>query len=395
MRLLLNSGLLVCIIITVLGGCSSTSARKIVYPGVKPSSFEGEFTWYKSPYYETKPFRVPKYGTYTSIFGVLYTGRFQYIHRPEKIYADSEARLNGIEKSSGQLILIGEKLDKKGNKTTGVWSTTYNDNNISFGFSPSSFNYLTKISEQSKKRNEEAYKVVTAKKNELKRELEEIRYMKQQSQSSMSEFFSEAIEVLAIAGYVTKQHQLTRSNTDYLMNALPPAGITKNTNLDQVIEKNRYVFNNAMKQQSNVNRTNSNTYNESVTRSNSYISKNPSVQQPPKPSSITSVTQNVKPEKRLNKATNEKPTIKRQALAVTWKTTNGKYWLSAGPVQRTPTGDTEESKVLGYTCGSRYSTKFLEAFGKYRIHECVGRKLKSYDIDVVKKYNLPGRFYTW
>jgi hypothetical protein len=97
---------------------------------------------------------------------------------------------------------------------------------------------------------------------------------------------------------------------------------------------------------------------------------------------------------KAKKVTNNKSNSKRQSLAVTYKGKSGKYWFSDGPVQKTYAGDTEEQKALGYTCGS-YSTRFLAVFGKYRIHECVGRKLESYDRDIANKYNLPAKFQNW
>ncbi len=88
---------------------------KVIYPGIKPSSFEGEFQWLNNPYYDTEPFKVPKYGTYTSIFGEQFTGRYQYVHRPGS-EAITEARHNGIEGAYGALFMVGEKIDREGSK---------------------------------------------------------------------------------------------------------------------------------------------------------------------------------------------------------------------------------------------------------------------------------------
>ncbi len=88
---------------------------------------------------------------------------------------------------------------------------------------------------------------------------------------------------------------------------------------------------------------------------------------------------------------------KRAALALSWVNhARGKdYWWAAGPVQKTSASSEDEEEALSYVCGSRYQARFIETFGKYRVHECSGRSLESYDLDVARRYNLPSKFHTW
>lgn len=206
---------------------------KAVYPGVKSSSFEGEFIWLDNPYYRVKPFKVPSYGTYTSILGERFTGRLQYVHRPSIDIvgnaAKEEARRDGIEGAYGSLFLLGEKVDTKGEKTLGVWHADYRGDKFHSGLLPSSMKYLDYSLKQSEINN------LAEKKTEAIR-----RKSMAQSQFSLDDFLEGATEILLFVSDMNYQYQLNakQSQSNYSQ-ALPQKINTSPKSLAQQTAANK------------------------------------------------------------------------------------------------------------------------------------------------------------
>lgn len=81
--------------------------------------------------------------------------------------------------------------------------------------------------------------------------------------------------------------------------------------------------------------------------------------------------------------------VPKESVAITIYEPHQNRWYAVGPLKMVSTGQFYESGVLTQACGEETQTQFLVSYGHYRIHRCIGRTLKSYDIDVAKMYNLP------
>jgi len=151
----LNISLKACITALILTGCSSTNNNttkapsvsnqkivninlsdnkgKIIYPGVNPSSFEGEFTWLANSNHDKAPFRVPKQGTYISKTGVKYEGKFNYIPTSE-LNPTNTGSINKTISHHGYIYVHGEERGTGTLPVFGVWKANYVNENITGKF---------------------------------------------------------------------------------------------------------------------------------------------------------------------------------------------------------------------------------------------------------------------
>jgi len=225
-------------------------------------------------------------------------------------------------------------------------------------------------------------KIANIRKEEARAKKEKAR--REQINSNNSSIFGDIIGVIA------QTAQVMNANNGY-----------QSSSLDQLIAQSKRDAADIVRQHnSSTNKTSNDEYNRGVERSNAYkaslntVNQTQTTRKPTPRPTLTNNNERATPTRTAQESMNTQTSNQRIALAVTWKNSHG-YWRGHGPVQLVSVGDKEESVILGLACGGKYNARYLEGFGKYRIHECSGRELKSYDNDIAKKYNLPGKFHTW
>lgn len=82
---------------------------------------------------------------------------------------------------------------------------------------------------------------------------------------------------------------------------------------------------------------------------------------------------------------------KRPAIALSVRTEKSN-WVAIGPAKMVSIAHPHEQAVLQMACGG-FNSQFIQNYGRFRVHECVGRQTRYSDIDIIKRYGLPISLY--
>ncbi|MGF1750037.1 hypothetical protein [Vibrio cionasavignyae] len=183
--------------------------------------------------------------------------------------------------------------------------------------------------------------------------------------------------------------------------------------LDQMMQEQRLLLNDAVQKsqvrstktgmQSNVSTSVASTHSPSkntsskstpvvVSSASKSTTNNHSVARNSKSSASTkSVSAKTSMDTGKSKKVEEK---KRRAFAVLWRDKQNENWLVDGPIQKGLTEYASEREALDIACpGSDTEFRYMETFQGYRVYQCTGRPLESWDRDIPQIYALPGKFH--